>query len=56
MAALEKNCFEHISLMAQEQVEIEFRNEMQQIMDADKILKLQNPQMQMQVKNDSRKN
>ena len=25
MAALEKNCFEHISLMAQEQVEIEFR-------------------------------
>ena len=32
MAALEKNCFEHISLMAQEQVEIEFRNEMQQLM------------------------
>ena len=31
MAALEKNCFEHISLMAQEQVEIEFRNEMQQL-------------------------
>ena len=32
MAALEKNCFEHISLMAQEQVEVEFRNEMQQLM------------------------
>ena len=32
MAALEKNCFEHISLMAQEQVEVEFRAEMQQIM------------------------
>jgi hypothetical protein len=31
MAALEKNCFEHISLMAQEQVEIEFRNELQQL-------------------------
>ena len=25
MATLEKNCFEHISLMAQEQVELEFR-------------------------------
>src|SRR5210317_207238 len=31
MAALEKNCFEHISLMAQEQVEMEFPNELQQI-------------------------
>jgi serine phosphatase RsbU (regulator of sigma subunit) len=39
MAALEKNCFEHISLMAQEQVEVEFRNEMQQIM-----MMKQNPQ------------
>ena len=39
MAALEKNCFEHISLMAQEQVEIEFRNEMQQLM-----MMQQNPQ------------
>jgi hypothetical protein len=27
MAALEKNIFEHISLMAQEQVELEFRDE-----------------------------
>ena len=39
MAAFEKNCFEHISLMAQEQVEIEFRNEMQQLM-----MMQQNPQ------------
>src|SRR5210317_64569 len=31
MAALEKNIFEHISLMAQEQVEMEFPNELQQI-------------------------
>ena len=30
-AALEKNIFEHISLMAQEQIELEFRNELQQI-------------------------
>ena len=30
MASLEKKCFEHISLMAQEQVEVEFRQEMQQ--------------------------
>jgi hypothetical protein len=31
MASLEKNCFEHISLMAQEQVEIEFQKEIQQL-------------------------
>jgi hypothetical protein len=31
MGALEKNCFEHISLMAQEQVEVELQNEMQQL-------------------------
>jgi hypothetical protein len=42
MAALEKNCFEHISLMAQEQVEIEFRNEMSQLM-----MMQQNPQAMM---------
>jgi len=51
MAALEKNCFEHISLMSQEQVEVEFRNEMQQIMAAQQNPQaLQNPQMQMQLK------
>ena len=42
MASLEKNCFEHISLMAQEQVEIEFRNEMSQLM-----MMQQNPQAMM---------
>jgi len=30
-AAIEKNCLEHISLMAQEQIELEFREEMQQM-------------------------
>jgi len=44
MAALEKNCFEHISLMAQEQVEIEFRNEMQQLQMMQQ--QMANPQMQ----------
>ena len=29
MASLEKNIFEHISLMAQEQIELEFREELQ---------------------------
>ena len=36
-AALEKNVLEHISLMAQEQVQLEFREEMQML-----------PQMQQQ--------
>jgi len=31
MAALEKNIFEHISVMSQEQTEIEFKDEMQQL-------------------------
>jgi hypothetical protein len=51
MASLEKNCFEHISLMAQEQVEIEFRNEMQQIAAIQQNPQaMQDPQVQMQVK------
>jgi len=51
MGALEKNCFEHISLMAQEQVEVEFRNEMQQLAAIQQNPQaLQNPQIQMQVK------
>jgi len=51
MASLEKNCFEHISLMAQEQVEIEFRNEMQQLaMIQQNPQAMQNPQIQMQVR------
>jgi hypothetical protein len=32
MGALQKNIFEHISLMAQEQLEVEFREEIQQLM------------------------
>jgi hypothetical protein len=51
MGALEKNCFEHISLMAQEQVEIEFRNEMQQLMAMRQNPQAaMNPQMAMQAK------
>ena len=48
MAALEKNIFEHISVMSQEQTEIEFRNEMQQLqMMGQQMQQMgqQNPQM-----------
>ena len=31
LGALEKNCFEHISMMAQEQIEVEFREEIHAI-------------------------
>jgi hypothetical protein len=51
MAALEKNCFEHISLMAQEQIEVEFRDELQQLsMMQQNPQAMQDPQMQMQVR------
>jgi hypothetical protein len=51
MASLEKNCFEHISLMAQEQVEIEFQREIQQLQQMQQNQQaMQNPQMQIQVK------
>jgi hypothetical protein len=51
MASLEKNCFEHISLMSQEQVEIEFRNEIQQLQQMQQNTQaMQNPQMQIQVR------
>jgi len=51
MAALEKNCFEHISLMAQEQVEVEFRKEMQQIMAMRQNPQaMQDPMMQNQMR------
>jgi hypothetical protein len=43
-AAMEKNIFEHISLMAQEQIELEFREELPQMQ-----MMAQNPQMQMQL-------
>tara|TARA_E500000081_G_scaffold78106_1_gene79645 strand:+ start:93 stop:2588 length:2496 start_codon:yes stop_codon:yes gene_type:complete len=42
-AAMEKNIFEHISLMSQEQIEIEYRDELQQI-----VMMQQNPAMQQQ--------
>ncbi len=48
MASLEKNIFEHISLMAQEQVELEFRNEMQQLQQM-QMQAQQNPQMAQQI-------
>src|SRR5210317_77051 len=48
MASLEKNIFEHISLMSQEQVEVEFRNEMQQLQQMQMMMQ-QNPQMAQQM-------
>jgi len=59
MALLEKNIFEHISLMAQEQVEIEFRQELVQLQQMMQMAQ-QNPQLQqqammMQQKIDARK-
>jgi hypothetical protein len=51
MASLEKNCFEHISLMAQEQVEIEFQQEMMQLQQIQQNPQaMQNPQIQIQVR------
>jgi hypothetical protein len=45
MAALEKNIFEHISLMAQEQLEVEFREEIGQLMQMQQMAQ-QNPMLQ----------
>ena len=44
MGALQKNIFEHISLMAQEQLEVEFREEIQQLMQLQQLAQV-NPQM-----------
>ena len=54
MATLEKNIFEHISLMAQEQLEVEFREEIVQLMQMQQMMQqnpqmAQNPQMQQQM-------
>ena len=50
MGALEKNIFEHISLMALEQVEIEFTTQLQQLQQLSQDpMAAQNPQVQMQV-------
>jgi hypothetical protein len=53
MASLEKNIFEHISLMAQEQVEIEFKDEMQQLQQMQQMMQ-QNPQMAQQMQMQAR--
>ena len=51
MGALQKNIFEHISLMATEQVEVEFRGEMQQLMAIRQNPQVaMNPQIQVQAK------
>jgi len=48
MASLEKNIFEHISLMAQEQIELEFKDELVQMQQM-QIAMQQNPQMAQQM-------
>jgi hypothetical protein len=48
MASLEKNIFEHISLMAQEQIELEFRDELQQMQQMQMMMQ-QNPQAAQQI-------
>ena len=47
-AAIQKNCLEHISLMGQEQIELEFRNELQQLAQMQQMMQ-QNPQIQQQM-------
>jgi len=52
MAALDKNIFEHISLMGQEQVEMEFRDEIAQVAQMSQNPQMQqNPQAQAQLQN-----
>ena len=46
--AIEKNCLEHISLMAQEQIELEFKDELQQLAQMQQMAQ-QNPQIQQQM-------
>jgi len=48
-AAIQKNILEHISLMAQEQIEIEFKQELPQLAQMQQMA-MQNPQLQMQVR------
>ena len=51
MGALQKNIFEHISLMAQEQIEIEFQKELQQLAQMQQNPQaMQDPNMQIQIK------
>ena len=48
MAAIEKNCLEHISLMAQEQIELEFADTIQKLQQMQQMAQ-QNPQIQAQL-------
>jgi hypothetical protein len=48
-AAIQKNILEHISLMAQEQIEMEFKQELPQLAQMQQMA-MQNPQLQMQVR------
>jgi predicted DNA-binding protein len=48
MAAIQKNILEHISIMAQEQVQLEFREQMQQMMMMQQQAAV-NPQIQQQL-------
>ena len=48
MAAIQKNILEHISIMAQEQVQLEFREQMQQMMMMQQQAAM-NPQVQQQL-------
>ena len=48
MAALQKNILEHISLMAQEQIELEFADTIQQLQQMQQMAQ-QNPQIQGQL-------
>jgi len=54
MAALQKNCLEHISLMAQEHVQLEFREEMQMLPQLQQAATM-NPQAQQQLQEISQK-
>ena len=48
MAAIQKNILEHISIMAQEQVQLEFREQLQQMMMMQQQA-VMNPQIQQQL-------
>ena len=52
MAAIQKNILEHISIMAQEQVQLEFREQMQQMMMMQQQAAT-NPQAQAQLQADT---
>ena len=52
MVAIQKNCLEHISLMGQEQVEMEFAEQIQQMQQKTQMMQQQgqmNPQMQQKM-------